>query len=142
MTSSAHLTPTTTATATTKAKGPKRCWRILYAEDVRELRDVARIALSLDGHTVDCEVDGALALARITANPSAFDLILTDHHMPNMNGLQLVQHLREIKYPGKILVFSSELKPQIAEAYLALGVDGVMPKPIFPSELRRILAEL
>lgn len=121
---------------------PKRRWRILYAEDVRELREVARMALTLDGHVVECEVDGKLALQRITADPAAFDLILTDHHMPNMNGLEFVQHLREMKYPGKILVFSSELKPQVAEAYRALGVDGVLPKPIFPAELRRILAEL
>jgi two-component system chemotaxis response regulator CheY len=142
MSSPATLLPTTTATASTQPTAPKRRWRILYAEDVRELRDVARLALTLDGHSVNCEVDGQLALARITADPAAFDLILTDHHMPNMNGLQLVQHLREMNYPGKILVFSSELKPQIAEAYVALGVDRVLPKPIFPSELRRILAEL
>lgn len=131
-----------TSPATATATPPKRRWRILYAEDVRELRDVARLALTRDGHSLECEVDGQLALKRITADPSAFDLILTDHHMPNMNGLQLVQHLREMKYPGKILVFSSELKPQIAEAYVALGVDRVLPKPIFPSELRRILNEL
>ena len=121
---------------------PKRRWKILYAEDVRELREVARMALSLDGHTIDCEVDGQLALQRIKSNPQAFDLILTDHHMPNMNGLQLVEQLRAMKYPGKIVVFSSELKQSVHDAYVALNVDKVLPKPIFPSELRRVLAEL
>ena len=125
-----------------EAAAPGRRWRILYAEDVRELREVARMALTLDGHQVECEADGQLALNRITADPSAFDLILTDHHMPNMNGLELVQHLRELQYPGKIIVFSSELKPPVAEAYFALGVGHVLPKPIFPSELRKVLAEL
>lgn len=130
------------AQPTTAAVPPKRRWKILYAEDVRELRDVARMSLARDGHTVECEVDGQLALSRIIADPTAFDLILTDHHMPNMNGLELVEHLRQIAYPGKIIVFSSELKPQVAEAYRALGVDLVLPKPIFPSELRKVLAEL
>jgi len=119
-----------------------RHWHILYAEDVRELRAVACMALRLDGHTIDCEVDGQLALACIKANPGAFDLVLTDHHMPNMNGLEFVEQLRAIKYPGKIVVFSSDLKPATHDAYLALDVDKVLPKPIFPSELRRVLAEL
>jgi CheY-like chemotaxis protein len=121
---------------------PIRKWRILYAEDVRELRDLARMVLSLDGHYVECVVDGKFALDRITAAPTAFDMVITDHHMPVMNGLQLVEQLRAIQYPGRILVFSSELKPQVTEAYYALKVDRVIPKPIFPSELRHVLAEL
>jgi two-component system chemotaxis response regulator CheY len=133
-------TPATQPTAS--APTAKRQWRILYAEDVRELREVARMALSLDGHQIETANDGQLALARVTAEPAAFDLILTDHHMPNMNGLEFVGHLRAMKWPGKIVVFSSELKPQIHDAYVALGVDRVLPKPIFPSELRRVLAAL
>lgn len=133
-------TPATTPTPA--APAPRRRWRILYAEDVRELREVARIALSLDGHKVECALDGKIALERVTADTAAFDLILTDHHMPNMNGLQLVEQLRAMKFPGKIVVFSSELRPQVEKAYLALGVDRVLPKPIFPSELRKVLAEL
>jgi CheY-like chemotaxis protein len=134
---------TTSATPLTPATPDlRRRWRILYAEDVRELREVARMALSLDGHKVECALDGKLALERVTADPAAFDLILTDHHMPNMTGLEFVEHLRAMKYPGKIIVFSSELRPQVEKAYLALGVDRVLPKPIFPSELRKVLAEL
>ena len=45
-------------------------------------------------------------------------------------------------WPGKIVVFSSELKEQVRDAYLALHVDRVLPKPIFPSELRKVLAEM
>src|SRR5882724_3099955 len=103
---SAMLQPAIPPLATASKTG--RRWRILYAEDVRELREIACMALSLDGHSIDCELDGALALARIKADPAAFDLVLTDHHMPNMNGLQFVEQLRAIKYPGKIVVFSSE----------------------------------
>ena len=127
----AMSSPASIPSATVRTTGRK--WRILYAEDVRELREVARMALSLDGHTIECALDGQLALARVTADPAAFDLIITDHHMPNMNGLELVAHLRAIAYPGKILVFSSELKKSTEEAYLALKVDRVLPKPIFPS---------
>ncbi len=130
------------ATLQPSARKIGRPLRILYAEDVRELREVARMALSLDGHQIECALDGQLALNRVTTAPDAFDLVITDHHMPNMNGLEFVEHLRAMKWPGKIIVFSSELKDEVRVAYLALKVDGVLPKPIFPSELRRVLAEL
>lgn len=116
--------------------------RILYAEDLRDLREVARMALTRDGHTIECVADGALALARIQATPHSFDLLITDHHMPNMNGLELVTALRALPFSAKIVVFSSELSPNVSYAYQQLAVDRILPKPIFPSELRQVLAEL
>src|SRR5262249_32676833 len=119
-----------------------RTWRILYAEDVRELREIARMTLKPEGHAIECVNDGRAALERLQAAPEAFDVILMDHHMPRMNGLEFVEELRKMKWPGKIIVFSSELRKEVERAYLALHVDLVLPKPIFPSELRKALAEL
>lgn len=100
------------------------------------------MALSREGHTIECVVDGAVALEKLTAAPSSVDLLITDHHMPVMNGLQLVEALRAQAFPGKILVFSSELSPVVAEQYRRHAVDRILPKPVFPSELRRVLADL
>jgi CheY-like chemotaxis protein len=119
-----------------------RVLRILYAEDLRDLREVARIALTRDGHSIECVPDGVLALERIKAAPNSLDLLITDHHMPKMNGLELVTALGAEPFAGKIIVFSSELSPAIGAAYLQLGVDRILPKPIFPSELRQVLAEV
>ena len=120
----------------------KKLLRILYADDVRELRDVARIALSREGHLIECVADGKEALDRIVADPGSFDLLISDHHMPKMNGLELVARVRELPFHGKILIFSSELSPVVSEAYNELKVDRMLFKPVFPSELRQILAEL
>jgi CheY-like chemotaxis protein len=119
----------------------KRCLRILYADDVRELRDVARISFTREGHAIETFADGALALARVMADPS-FDLIITDHHMPNLNGLEFVTRLREEKYPGKIMVFSSELSDAVAKEYRRHNVDRILYKPVFPSVLRQTLKDL
>ena len=121
---------------------PGRALRILYAEDLRDLREVARMALSRDGHAIECVVDGSVALERLTAAPDSVDLLITDHHMPVMNGLELVTTLRAQGFPGKIIVFSSELSPAVAEQYRRQQVARILPKPIFPSELRQVLAEL
>jgi len=119
----------------------RRTLRILYADDVRELREVARLSLRREGHDIECVEDGGSALARVRADPQ-FDLLITDHHMPGMNGLELVTCLRELSFPGRILVFCSELDPQVAADYRAQRVDCILYKPVYPSELRRKLAVL
>ena len=116
--------------------------RILYAEDMRDLREIARMSLTREGHTLECAVNGAEALDKIMAAPGAIDLLLTDHHMPVMNGLALVAAVRGLNFPGKIIVFSSELNPRVGAEYLKLSVDCILQKPIFPSELRRVIADL
>lgn len=118
-----------------------RSLRILLADDVRELRDVAQISLSREGHLIECVADGALALARVHEDRN-FDLVITDHHMPNLDGLELVTHLREVSFPGRIMVFSSELGERVTRQYEALKVDRILYKPVFPSTLRRTLGEL
>ena len=114
---------------------------MLYADDMPELREVVRLSLTRDGHEIECAEDGLLALNRLTAD-SAFDLVITDHHMPNLNGLELVHALRERGFTGKIMVFSSELSTAIAADYQRLNVDRIVYKPVYPAALREILAEL
>jgi two-component system, chemotaxis family, chemotaxis protein CheY len=119
----------------------RRKLRILYADDLHELRDVAQISFTREGHNIECFADGALALAKIEED-SAFDLVITDHHMPNMNGLEFVTQLRERSFPGKIMVFSSELSESVMREYRERTVDRILYKPVIPSALRRILGEL
>ncbi len=121
---------------------PKKMLRILYADDMRELREVARIALTREGHLIECVGDGQQALDRVSATPDAYDLVITDHHMPHLNGIELVTHLRTLPYHGKILIFCSELSPTVTETYHTLKVDRILYKPVFPSELRQVLVDL
>ena len=134
--------PTPASTTSSSTAPAKRLLRILYAEDVRQLRELMTIMLTKEGHTVECEVDGLMALEKIKAAPANYDLLITDHHMPNMNGLDLVTHLRALSFPGKIIVFSSELSAEVSAAYRLLKVDCLLPKPIFPVTLRAVLATL
>jgi two-component system, chemotaxis family, chemotaxis protein CheY len=109
---------------------------------MRELRDLTQISLTMDGHAIECAEDGAAALEKLSANPAAFDLLITDHHMPKMNGVQLVTRLRELSFPGKIMVFSSELSREVNAAYRRLCVDKILFKPVFPATLRQVLEEI
>ncbi|HEY0966457.1 MAG TPA: response regulator [Opitutaceae bacterium] len=132
-----------TAPRSGAAASPPKVLRVLYADDVKELRDVIRLTLMREGHTVDCVVNGSEALKQLQAAPDGYDLLITDHHMPVMNGLELVTAVRALPgYHGRIMVFTSELSLHIAAAYRRLGVDQMIPKPVFPSVLRQMIAAL
>jgi CheY-like chemotaxis protein len=121
---------------------PKKTFRILYADDMIELRTLVQISLARDGHKVDVVADGRPALDLLRADPAAYDIVITDHHMTSVNGLELVRQLRELPYSGKVIVFSSELSQEIGEAYRALKVDAVLYKPVMPGVLRHLLQDL
>jgi CheY-like chemotaxis protein len=132
---------TTPATLAGASPTLKRHLRILYADDLQELREVARLTLSRDGHGIECVEDGQIAMNRVKADPG-FDLVITDHHMPNLTGLDLVHGLRALDFAGRVIVFSSELSPTVMAEYTRLNVDRILYKPVYPSALRKILAEL
>jgi len=119
----------------------KNTKRVLYVDDMRELREVASLALTRCGHKVDSAPDGRDALEMVTADLGFYDIIISDHHMGGMNGLELVMKLREMKYPGRIAVVSSEMGADIAEEYRRLGVDRILYKPVELSELRALVLE-
>lgn len=124
------------------ANSPRRRLRVLYAEDVPELRELIALLLGTTGHTVETAPNGHEALKMLFTTPQAYDVVITDHHMPGMNGLELVTQLRELAYPGKIVVFSSELSREVHERYLRHRVDHILPKPVFPDTLRDLFAHL
>jgi CheY-like chemotaxis protein len=135
------MAPTATATPNAEAASEKKHRRVLYADDMRELRDVMHLSLTREGYATECVSNGELALQRLAADPD-FDLVITDHHMPAMNGLEFITRLRATPFRGKIMVFSSELSPVVAAEYHKLHVDRILYKPVYPSELRKVLAEV
>lgn len=120
---------------------PNKALHIVHVDDLEPLRDILRATLGREGHQVESFADGASALARIKEDPQGFDVFISDHHMPKMNGLEVVRELRAINFPGRIFIFSSEIDEDVNDIYLQLKVDHVLPKPIVIPELKQLLAE-
>ncbi|MES2572890.1 MAG: response regulator [Verrucomicrobiota bacterium] len=115
--------------------------RILMAEDDPHVNNVLELVLTHHGYSVKAACDGIQALSLLQHEPEAFDLILTDHQMPNLNGLGLVRHLRAANYPGKIVVFASPPTPDEQSAYQALRINRLLFKPIENSLLLKAIEE-
>jgi DNA-binding response OmpR family regulator len=110
--------------------------QILLAEDERSVAFSIAFALKVDRHSVDIACDGAAALADLKAKPQAFDLLITDHSMPGMNGIDLVTQVRDTAFGGPIMVLSAHVSAENRTAYSTLGVDVMIPKPFDIHELR------
>jgi YesN/AraC family two-component response regulator len=80
--------------------------------------------------------DGWMALMKIGAAAEPFDVIITDHRMPRMNGLDLVRRLRVRQFTGKIIVLSAYLTKENIQAYEELEVDMMLAKPFDVGELQ------
>jgi CheY-like chemotaxis protein len=111
--------------------------RILYAEDDEIVRNALTQILVHLGWEVTAVANGAAALS--DRDLADVEVVLTDHHMPGMDGLKLVEELRGRGYAGRIYVISGALTALDEARYRALRVDGIANKPITLRELRGLL---
>ena len=110
--------------------------RILTVEDEPAVAQMVGLLLGGPGATITHAGDGWMALMKIGAAKEPFDVIITDHRMPRMNGLDLVRRLRVRKFEGKIIVLSAHLTKENKQAYEELQVDMMFAKPFDCEELQ------
>lgn len=116
--------------------------QILAVEDEKAVAQILAVVLGGPMAKVTRAADGWEALIKVIAAPKPFALIITDHRMPRMNGLELVRSLRKRNYEGKILVLSAHLSDEDIRAYEELGVDLMMSKPFDFEEIQNAVAIL
>ena len=73
--------------------------RILLTEDDESVRAFVSRALELDGHKVETACDGLEALERLDETDCAYDLLVSDVKMPQMDGIALA-HTAAGRWPG------------------------------------------
>jgi two-component system sensor histidine kinase/response regulator len=115
--------------------------RILVAEDNEMNALVIEQLLQRAGHAVTLATSGREALDHIAQAPARFDVALVDLHMPEIDGLELVQILRQREAaPGAaprlpVIALTARTRTQDRDRCLAAGMDDFLTKPIQPGEL-------
>ena len=80
--------------------------RILVVDDEELVRMVTKAVLAYRGYQVVEAEDGEDAVAKYSAAPSSFDLILMDMHMPRLNGHDALLRIRELNPKAKAIMLS------------------------------------
>jgi len=113
---------------------------ILVAEDDAINQKVILRQLGLLGHVAEIAGDGCEALALWRANRYA--LLLTDLHMPEMDGYELVETIRREEAPGAhlpiVALTANAVQGEAARAK-AVGMDGYLTKPLQLARLQAVL---
>ncbi|MEN3000753.1 MAG: ATP-binding protein [Armatimonadota bacterium] len=112
--------------------------RILLVEDNAVNRKVALHLLSKLQLEVEIATNGLEAVQKASAN--AYDLILMDCQMPEMDGYEATRQLRTRGVAIPIVALTANALEGDRERCLACGMDDYLAKPIKPDELQRTLA--
>ena len=116
---------------------PRR--RVLCVDDNKFVREALCFTLDPAKYEIECAADGREALRRIEGAHDAFQILVTDHCMPFLSGLELVRHLGAQKRALEIVVITGGLNPEAEGEYRKLGVRKIIYKPFFPDELIEVM---
>ncbi len=109
--------------------------KVLIAEDESAIREIISITLKRAGYEVTEACDGQQALDIYNSRNGAFDVVLLDIMMPNMDGLEVCKNLRNISSTIGIIMLTAKTQEMDKVTGLLMGADDYITKPFSPSEL-------
>lgn len=117
--------------------------KFLVVDDFSTMRRIVRNLLKELGYTnVDEAEDGAMALSKLRAG--GFDFVVSDWNMPNMDGLTMLQQIRQdpaLKHLPVLMVTAEAKKENIIAAAQA-GASGYVVKPFTAATLDEKLSKI
>ncbi|MBL8688804.1 MAG: response regulator [Rhodospirillaceae bacterium] len=115
--------------------------RILVAEDNAINRLLAVTLLEGAGYQVGVAADGAEAIEAV--RQEAYDVVLMDVQMPNVDGVQATQAIRRLSEAHRklpIIAMTANAMAGDREFYLGAGMNDYIPKPLVPSKFLEVVA--
>ncbi|MBS0424945.1 MAG: response regulator [Proteobacteria bacterium] len=115
---------------------------ILAVDDSASIRQMVAFTLKGAGYEVIQAVDGQDALDK--ASYHQVNLVLTDINMPHMDGLKLLELLRELAHYKNIpiLILTTESGDEIKAKGRAAGATGWLVKPFDPKRLLEVISKV
>jgi CheY-like chemotaxis protein len=115
--------------------------RIAIADDDPDSVELLRLALQNPKTEIREATNGA-ELVQLLGEDGSFDLIVTDIHMPWMEGLQVLRAARAAKVNTPVLVITGLARPELQTKVDRLGNARLLHKPFGIAELREAVVEL
>lgn len=113
--------------------------RVLIVEHDEGERDVLSLMLENEGYNVHMVSEEGLALEELKRR--RFDVVVTAHHMPHINGFRLAL-LGRLLWPDTPMILLSEHDPSLSETAEQGGVAGSLRKPYMFGELLGLMEQV
>ena len=114
--------------------------RVLLVDDERLVLEVLSELLEDLGHTVTCKTSGEEALRSALDEPH--DLVVTDLRMPGMDGLRLLESLREQSLDVPVILTTASGGNKTAARALEAGALVCLKKPVSVRDLVAVIQSL
>ena len=110
--------------------------RVLVVDDVEDNRHILRRRLEREGYVVECAESGRLALEMVAE--SSYDLVLLDVLMPELDGYEVLQQLKDAPATRDIPVIMISALDDVSSVVRCIerGAEDYLPKPFDPVLLR------
>ncbi len=129
--------------ATSPLRPVNRPARILVLDDDDDIREIYKVVLGQNGYQVETAADGQTGWAMLQAR--RYDLLITDHEMPELTGLELVKKVWDAGMTLAIIFASGSLSHWELQQRSSVQIAAALPKPFSPGELvqtvQRVLSE-
>jgi len=118
-------------------KSMAKGFRVLYVEDENDLRESVAIYLSKIFSYVDTAVDGQKGLHQYYEQD--YDIVITDIHMPHMNGLEMLRGIKTFNEAQEVIIVSAYSDIQYFIDAIRMGVNGYIIKPVDYAQMNETL---
>lgn len=112
---------------------------MLIVDDETAVHELLQCVLSLEGHEV-MEAYNGVEACRVLEQQRV-DVVLTDIHMPEMSGFELIEYMQS-NQPAVSIVVMDSYPGCFFEHTSTLSVDAIVPKPFDINEIREALSSL
>jgi PAS domain S-box-containing protein len=116
--------------------------RVLYIDDDEAMLFLVKRMLGRHGYQVTAFVDAAEGLRTLRADPTAFDLALTDHNMPGMSGIDVAREIRALRPDLPVALASGYISDDIRTDAIDAGVREIIFKPDMVEEFCEMVQRL
>ena len=112
---------------------------VLFVDDEAAVREVGQTVLERLHYKALIATDGADGLAMATDHQNELSVVITDLHMPHMDGLAFVRALRRTLPDIPVILASGRIEESVWAELQAMGVDHRLDKPFTQEQLARTL---
>ena len=115
---------------------------ILFVDDEESIAIMTQKMLERLGYTVETETNPSAAFKLFQSKPDAFDLVITDMTMPQMNGVTLSEKLKTVRSDIPVIICTGHSSLIDEETASEMGIAAYVMKPIRIRDIARTIRQV